>query len=898
MGLYRKWLLCLGLLALAPLASWAAASSCRLVDNQGEFLIYSYENLKLVGVGACGLDANYRLMSDINASASAGDNFDPIGDGTNGVAFKGNFHGGGHSIINLTISRAAENYVGLFSYSTGLIDSVRLENVSVIGKGYVGGLAGKTTGAVKHSFVSGSVTGSGDYVGGLLGSSAAIDTCSSSITVQGGYEVGGLVGISNGAVRASESHGAKVSGIGYVGGLVGYSLDTVVTSYSQIDSVLGHGPYVGGLVGLAGARILHSSSFSRVVKNTGILTGGLAGYACSDVRNSEARGAMVSGHDEVGGLIGSSADTVEASVSWVDSVQGDADYVGGLIGYNQELVIHSQSRGRNVKSSSSFVGGLAGYSFSVDSSFSTANVQGGAYVGGFTGQVGYWAKRSYSTGSVTGSAYVGGFMGYGYDNVNDCYSTGSVTGSTNVGGFAGYLGGYLDQHINRSYSSGRVTGSTNAGGFVGLNSTSLYNNFWNLEASNQVYGDGANITNSGITGLSEANMKRQASFATGDSAWDFTNVWSITEDQSYPFLRGIDNAPFAYGSGKILVSSQGMKSSALVEDDYAGARTAVSKILSYSTNLVLFAGRLHFVTGTSYSTTGSVTYRVGAVVALGDTLWGNVATETLEYGSINLANIVKPYGSAAFSLPASTLEPIYPLTYSSATPAVASASGTLITPLSLGLAVLYANNTTYRFHDAILLSVLPKALTVSGVTVADKIYDGTLYNALTGGTLSGIIPGEESGVALQLGIGYFDTPDVGSGKSVVVIGSTLTGAMAENYTITEPALVGNITPKEIQVIAKPITVNVGAAEQTLEYSVTGLVSYTGLNGNLARESGDAIGTYKITQGSLSVGSNYSIAFTGADYVIQAAVSLLRNPSRNSWNEWTKVREFDLLGRLK
>ncbi|MFC1224796.1 MBG domain-containing protein [Pedobacter sp. BG31] len=62
----------------------------------------------------------------------------------------------------------------------------------------------------------------------------------------------------------------------------------------------------------------------------------------------------------------------------------------------------------------------------------------------------------------------------------------------------------------------------------------------------------------------------------------------------------------------------------------------------------------------------------------------------------------------------------------------------------------------------------------------------------------------------------------------------------------------------------------GQNEPTLTYTVTpSLLSGDSFTGNLTRTAGEAVGTYTISQGTLSAGSKYLITFVGADFTITA-----------------------------
>ena len=83
-------------------------------------------------------------------------------------------------------------------------------------------------------------------------------------------------------------------------------------------------------------------------------------------------------------------------------------------------------------------------------------------------------------------------------------------------------------------------------------------------------------------------------------------------------------------------------------------------------------------------------------------------------------------------------------------------------------------------------AVTAKALTLTGVTAANKVYDGTTTAVLTGGALAGVINGET--VTVVAGTGAFARPNVGSWP-VTASGYSLGGANAGNYVLAaQPAV--------------------------------------------------------------------------------------------------------------
>jgi hypothetical protein len=73
----------------------------------------------------------------------------------------------------------------------------------------------------------------------------------------------------------------------------------------------------------------------------------------------------------------------------------------------------------------------------------------------------------------------------------------------------------------------------------------------------------------------------------------------------------------------------------------------------------------------------------------------------------------------------------------------------------------------------------------------------------------------------------------------------------------------SITPAPVTVVAAAKTKAFGSADPALTYTASGLVGTDALSGALTRAEGENAGSYNILQGTLSVGSNYSISYTGA-----------------------------------
>jgi parallel beta-helix repeat protein len=94
-----------------------------------------------------------------------------------------------------------------------------------------------------------------------------------------------------------------------------------------------------------------------------------------------------------------------------------------------------------------------------------------------------------------------------------------------------------------------------------------------------------------------------------------------------------------------------------------------------------------------------------------------------------------------------------------------------------------------------LADITPAPLTVTGVTAANKAYDGTTAAVISGGSLNGIYVPDIVTLDADDASGNFVTANVGTGKTVVVGGYSLSGASSANYAITgQPFnLTANIT---------------------------------------------------------------------------------------------------------
>ena len=110
-----------------------------------------------------------------------------------------------------------------------------------------------------------------------------------------------------------------------------------------------------------------------------------------------------------------------------------------------------------------------------------------------------------------------------------------------------------------------------------------------------------------------------------------------------------------------------------------------------------------------------------------------------------------------------------------------------------------ALNYTLNQPQNLFASISARVLEILGLSVADKFFDGNTDAVIAGGSLSGVITGDDVSLTGS-GTGQFLDPEIGDGKDVVVSGFTLDGADATNYVISsDPQARGNIL-RELEII--------------------------------------------------------------------------------------------------
>lgn len=342
-------------------------------------------------------DQHFFQSADIEASETqnwfAKKGFYPIGLPTK--MFTGSYNGQGHAIVNLSLNRSDEEYVGLFGKAyLASFDSITLTNISLVGQGsssqYLGSIAAYASSSeISNCSSSGNIKGDGG--GGIVGflDGSFVDGCYSNCTLNCN-QTGGIVAHAEGSsvIKNSNSEGA-VNGITYTGGLVGFfRADSILNCFSNA-TVTGENIYTGGLIGYVYNAVYIGN--------------------CYTTNN-------VQGENYVGGLLGLLNQDSYIEECYSDGTASGGSYIGGLIGScgTNNTLINCYSHS-NVTASSASAGGLIGLK--------------GTHTNVF---------NCYSTGSVSASSGKGGLIGASYaGTIENCFWDTQTSGLTYSSGGTG-----------------------------------------------------------------------------------------------------------------------------------------------------------------------------------------------------------------------------------------------------------------------------------------------------------------------------------------------------------------------------------------------------------------------------------------------------------------------------
>jgi hypothetical protein len=450
---------------------------------------------------------------------------------------------------------------------------------------------------------------------GLFGrmSNATIDSLSiSNIDITGNNNVGGLTGYSTNSEINNCNTSGNVNGVYSTGGLCGKIGNSTVVSncYSSVNASGGYSKYdrgCGGLVGEVDSSTI-SSCYATGDVTGGYNLGGLAGISSGPITNCHATGDVSASEDTGGGLVGVANGAVNNCYA-TGNVTGK-HRVGGLIGRSDTtLITNCHARG---------------------------DVTG-------TGTVPYQPNAGGATG---------GLIGYAEGTVSDCYAAGNVTGRY-AGGVVGYLYTWQEDTLsNRSvmkycYAAAGQTVGAYPAGVLGNHSYSVINDcYFNSEINEQ--GDDRYAT-----GLTTAEMKQPSSF----SGFDFSTVWTITNNKTFPCLKNVYDPPIILGlksssfrlntvnTDTILTIPMDYDIDSIFIEDYPEGMILADSIISWSPD----SGGIYYITIGAIDKSGGVS-RYNQTLRAFPFNGSGTATDPFQIWNIEELNHVRDYLDKYFIL--------------------------------------------------------------------------------------------------------------------------------------------------------------------------------------------------------------------------------------------------------
>jgi gliding motility-associated-like protein len=285
---------------------------------------------------------------------------------------------------------------------------------------------------------------------------------------------------------------------------------------------------------------------------------------------------------------------------------------------------------------------------------------------------------------------------------------------------------------------------------------------------------------------------------------------------------------------------------------------------SYSADIPLHAGRNEIL-----------------VEVIEDDLTSAVYTITITRASINPEITFIPlntitYGDADLNPGATSSNLIDPVVYTSSNPEIAFIISGKIHNVKPGTTTITASQAGGTISKSILLTVIPKPLTVSiaATPVISKVYDGnTQANLLPANyILTGIVRGDQPSV--NSSAAYIDKT-AGVGKMVNIRSFVLSGDQKDNYTLSNVPITatGDIIKRELTVTADNKSKLEGSSNPDLTFTYSGFLdgenqSYLSMHAVAltTAEADSPAGVYPITVGGATA-DNYTFDYIAGTLTI-------------------------------
>lgn len=360
----------------------------------------------------------------------------------------------------------SSNIGGIIGTNNGNMYSGYNESI-VSGKDNVGGIIGENDGGINYTVEEDrtvtwskgtvenvvnatGVTGTGNNVGGLLGTNiGSVENGRNNGTITGNKNVGGMVGI-NGEnstlTNLVNDSSAAITGEQYVGGIAGSNAGTITTGNEETDetvNLINRGTitgqqYVGGVAGSNSGIIINANNDVELnVKDS----------AATDDNAAKYFGG-IAGENTEDGIIKNATNTADVNAD-------GATYVGGIVGENDGTLENMAGNSGNV-TGKDYVGGVAGLNNKDIDGVTASN--DGVVKATKGGAGGIFAEN---TGNITNSTLIN----------NKTVAGAGANGAT--GGIIGVNSGNISRTSLKNEVDGQVIGMNNVGGLIGKNTGTI-----------------------------------------------------------------------------------------------------------------------------------------------------------------------------------------------------------------------------------------------------------------------------------------------------------------------------------------------------------------------------------------------------------------------------------------
>lgn len=289
-------------------------------------------------------------------------------------------------------------------------------------------------------------------------------------------------------------------------------------------------------------------------------TGLFSYFANGEIKNltvETAKNKQVKGGKNTGIIIGKMINgRIENCV--VSGSVADGTPVGGIVGLMDNGTISKCQANVtiNTTGTTSYVGGIVGEitGGGIDQCFTqgTLTATGSeSYAAGLVGKNSATVTNCYSNATITSSYNAAGIVAYNYGIVDKCYATGNLFSSNYAAGIIGYNDGAnavvkncaaMNNKIDVTYESqqqqqGGGYGQRIIGGIKNSAPAPELNNYALKSMQVSVNNVAQKVYDDIMNGVGKNGSDLLKASTYQELGWDFTNTWSIKEDENYPSLK-------------------------------------------------------------------------------------------------------------------------------------------------------------------------------------------------------------------------------------------------------------------------------------------------------------------------------------------------------------------------